>query len=397
VQLSLQLLFTQCRIGRVTQLYHKKKIVLTMTRKIILGIGIAGAIGAAVFFVTKDGASASEKDNSQPYVTVEEGTIVEKALAVGTIEPQNEIQVKSKISGVVSRIYAEPGTYIERGQPLIEIEPDPTPLELAEAKRNLEMSAIDVNTARRELDRMTQLKDRNLISEREYEEFIRRHDDAVLRDQMNRERLQLLESGRVNIAGTEIESIIKAPISGYILEKMVDIGDPVVPLTSFQAGTALMTMAAMDNLLFKGTVDEIDVGKLFEGMPAEIKIGAMPGVVITGHLDKISLKAQRQENAIVFPVEIVIDNTNGHTLRAGFSANADIIIERRENILIVPERVITFTDGISMVELQGSTPQARVEHEIETGLSDAINIEVKDGLKKGDKVLEKPVRKLTAD
>ncbi|TVQ10549.1 MAG: efflux RND transporter periplasmic adaptor subunit [Balneolaceae bacterium] len=368
-----------------------------MTRKIILGIGIAGAIGAAVFFVTKDGASASEKESSQPYVTVEEGTIVEKALAVGTIEPQNEIQVKSKISGVVSRIYAEPGSYIERGQPLIEIEPDPTPLELAEAKRNLEMSAIDVNTARRELDRMTQLKDRNLISEREYEEFIRRHDDAVLRDQMNRERLQLLESGRVNIAGTEIESIIKAPISGYILEKMVDIGDPVVPLTSFQAGTALMTMAAMDNLLFKGTVDEIDVGKLFEGMPAEIKIGAMPGVVITGHLDKISLKAQRQENAIVFPVEIVIDNTNGHTLRAGFSANADIIIERRENILIVPERVITFTDGISMVELQGSTPQARVEHEIKTGLSDAINIEVKDGLKKGDRVLEKPVRKLTAD
>jgi HlyD family secretion protein len=244
---------------------------------------------------------------------------------------------------------------------------------------------------------MTQLQDRNLISEREFEEFIRRHDDAVLRDQMNRERLQLLESGRVTIAGTEIESIIKAPISGYILEKMVDIGDPVVPLTSFQAGTPLMTMAAMDNLLFKGTVDEIDVGKLYEGMPAEIKIGAMPGVVITGHLDKISLKAQRQENAIVFPVEIVIDNTNGHTLRAGYSANADIIIERRENILIIPERVITFSDNISMVEIQGSSADSRVEHQIETGLSDAINIEVKDGLKKGDKVLEKPVRKLTAD
>ncbi|MCA1802951.1 MAG: efflux RND transporter periplasmic adaptor subunit [Rhodothermaceae bacterium] len=368
-----------------------------MTRKIILGIGIAGAIGAAVFFATKDGASANESNSSQPHVTVEEGTIIEKALAVGTIEPQNEIQVKSKISGVVSRIYTEPGTYIERGQPLIKIEPDPTPLELAEAKRNLEMTAIEVNTARRELDRMTQLKDRNLISEREFEEFIRRHDDAVLRDQMNRERLQLLESGSVTIAGTEIESIIKAPISGFILEKMVDIGDPVVPLTSFQAGTPLMTMAAMDNLLFKGTVDEIDVGKLYEGMPAEIKIGAMPGVVITGHLDKISLKAQRQENAIVFPVEIVIDNTNGHTLRAGFSANADIIIERRENILIVPERVINFTDGISMVEIQGSSPDSRVEHQIETGLSDAINIEVKDGLKKGDKVLEKPVRKLTVD
>jgi HlyD family secretion protein len=254
-----------------------------------------------------------------------------------------------------------------------------------------------VNTARRELDRMSQLKERNLISAREYEEFIRRHDDAVLRDQMNRERLQLLESGRVNIAGTEIESIIKAPISGYILEKMVDIGDPVVPLTSFQAGTPLMTMAAMDNLLFKGTVDEIDVGKLMEGMPAEIKIGAMPGVMITGHLDKISLKAQRQDNAIVFPVEIVIDNTNGHTLRAGFSANADIIIQRRENILIVPERVVTFREGVSIVEIQGSDATSRVEHEIETGLSDAINIEIKEGLEKGDKVLEKPVRKLTVD
>lgn len=361
-------------------------------KKLIFGsIGIIVIAVVVVMFLSNPSNSDQTTERT---VNVERGTIVEKALAVGTIQPENEIQVKSKISGVVSKIYAEPGTFVRQGEPIIEIQPDPTPLELAEAKRNVELAEVELESLERDMNRNRQLRDRGLISDREFEELQKRYADAAIRLQMRREHLQLLESGRVTIGDTKIESQIKAPITGFILEKMADIGDPVVPLTTFQAGTALMTMAAMDNLIFKGTVDEIDVGKLQEGMPVEIKVGALPDVIVQGELDKISLKAQKQDNATVFPVEIVIQDNTAMTLRAGYSANADIIITRKADILVIPERVVLFKNGDAFVDIpdgQGGRKQVVIE----TGLSDAINIEVREGLQEGDTVLEKPLQKLT--
>lgn len=177
--------------------------------------------------------------------------------------------------------------------------------------------------------------------------------------------------------------------------KMVDIVEPVVPLTSYQAGTALMSIAGMDELLFKGTVDEIDVGKMQEGMAAEIKIGALPDAVIYGEVSRISLKAKQEDNDTVFPVEITITDSNGVTLRAGYSANADIIIEHMENVITIPERVITMKDGKNLIEVPGDKSGSRVEKEIELGLSDAITVAVTEGLTEGDKVYERPVRTLT--
>ncbi len=341
-------------------------------------------------------SSSSEDENSQaPYVTAEIGTIVEQALATGTIEPENEIEVKSKISGVVNRVFAQPGEYVQQGDPLIEVRPDPTPLELAEAKRNLERTLVEKENLEKELDRMRVLRERDLVSDREYEENLQRYNDAKIRAQINRERLELLESGRISIGETLIESVIRAPISGFILDKMVDVGEPVVPLTSYQAGTPLMTIAEMDMLLFKGTVDEIDVGKIEEGMQAEIKIGALPGEVVYGEVSRISLKAREQDNATVFPIEIRITDFNGTVLRAGYSANADIIIERIEDAVTIPERVVTMRDGKAYVELPGSEPGQRIEQEVQLGLSDAINVAVTDGLSEGDRVLERPTRQLT--
>src|SRR3989304_2068312 len=156
---------------------------------------------------------------------------------------------------------------------------------------------------------------------------------------MARERLGLLEEGKVNVATDRIETVVRSPITGFILEKTVEIGDPVVPLSTYQEGTVLLTMAAMSDLLFRGTVDEIDVGKLKEGMPVLIKIGALPAADVEGRVAKISLKARKQDNATVFPVEISLADTHGAVLRAGYSANADIIIARRDSALMIPERL----------------------------------------------------------
>jgi HlyD family secretion protein len=301
--------------------------------------------------------------------------------------------VKSKITGVVRKLFVEAGTYVQAGNPLLEVRPDPTPLELAEAKRNVELAEVELENMKKDKVRKESLLEKNLISTKEYEDFDRSYDEAELRLNIAREKLDLLESGSVNIGGKSIESVIRAPISGYVLSKSVEVGDPVTPLTSFQEGTVLMRMANMTHLLFKGTVDEIDVGRLVEGMPAEIKVGALPSDTVRGELKRISLKAEKRENATVFPIEITIPNVKGITLRAGYSANANIIIERKDDVLMIPERVVTFRNDSAFVAF-ATGPDTTHTHLIRTGLSDAINVEILEGLQEGDEVKEKPVKQI---
>jgi HlyD family secretion protein len=361
----------------------KKKIVLSSVALVVLG-------GASFLFF---GSNKSSSDNDLPKVKVTKGTIVDKALAVGTIEPENEISVKSKVSGVVSRIFTDVGEYVKIGQPLLEVRPDPTPLELADAKRQVQLSQVDLDNLKKQRIRQESLIKSKLISDKEYEDFQKQYEESELRLKISTEKLALMESGRIKIGETEIESIIKAPISGFVLNRTIEVGDPVTPLTSYQEGTVLMKMANMERLIFKGTVDEIDVGKMKEGMNVEIKVGALPSDTVFGILRKIWLKAEKKDNATVFPIEILIPSAKNTVLRAGYSANANIIIQKKANVLTIPERVVTFSNdsGFVKVALGKNKDEKRY---IKTGLSDAINIEVISGLKDSDEVFEKPVKKI---
>jgi HlyD family secretion protein len=364
---------------------------MTMKSKILItsGAAVVLVVGGILIF----GGSKSSNEDALPKVKVQKGNIVDKALAVGTIEPENEISVKSKVSGVVKKIYADAGTYVKAGQPLLEVKPDPTPLELADSKRQLQLAQNDLDNFNKDKVRQESLVKKELISTRDYEDFQKRYQDAELRVKIAREHLALLESGRVKIDDTEIESIVKAPIDGYVLSKTVEVGDPVTPLTTYQEGTVLMKMANMERLVFKGTVDEIDVGKLKEGMETMLKVGALPNDTVRGVLRKISLKAEKKENATVFPIEILIPKANNSTLRAGYSANANIIIQKKDNVLTIPERVVTFRNDSAFVKLALANNKEE-ERYIKTGLSDAINLEVISNLSEGDSVVEKPVKKI---
>jgi HlyD family secretion protein len=357
----------------------------TQVIAVLAGVVIASAFAARSF------AGSSEDGEGPPSVTVVRGDLVQKALAVGTIEPRVEVSVKSKVSGVVREMFVEEGGFVRAGEPLMDIRPDPTPLELVEARRQLELRGIELATAQAEVERSRELAGRQLIARQDLEAAERRHDEATLQVRMARERLELLERGRVRGPGAGIESVVRAPVTGFVLEKMVETGDPVVPLSTYQEGTVLMTMANMDNLIFRGTVDEIDVGKLVEGMPVEIKVGALPEARIEGVVTRISLKARKQENATTFPVEIELTQTSGATLRSGLSANAEIIIQKREDVLILPERVVTFEGDSAwvMVATANGEPERRT---IRTGLSDAIQLEVVSGLAEAERVMEKPAR-----
>ncbi len=361
-------------------------------RKGLVGVAIVvvgGGLSAALYSY-----SLSTKDKGFKTVEVVRGTVVEKALAVGAIKPEREIAVKSKISGIVKKSYREVGDRVRAGDPLFDLLPDPTPLELTEARREVEIAQNIFTDAKRKYDRSQKLKEQGILANQEWDVADKDVRDAQIRLNLSTERLALVEKGRVRTAKLDVESIIRAPIDGTVLELLVHEGDPVVPLTSYQAGTPLTTLADMSTLLFKGTVDEIDVGKLKEGMPARIKVGALPDAKVDGKVYKISPKSKVAEGATLFDVDINLLPSPGVVLRAGFSANADIVVREKENVLLVPERLVTFTDGKASVEVPGVGDAEPIKRAIKVGLSDGLNVEVADGLKEKEQVVERPPKKI---
>ncbi|MFQ6007699.1 MAG: efflux RND transporter periplasmic adaptor subunit [Candidatus Zixiibacteriota bacterium] len=364
-----------------------------MLKKVILIVFLLILVGGVLFFAI-DGAA--KKDEGFKSVPVERGSIIDKALAVGRIEPKKEISIKSKISGIVKKVYVDIGDVVNAGDPLFDIAPDPTPVEFAEAKRQVELYQVAFDNAQREFERIKTLNEKKLISRQEYDNALAAYEEAQLRLKLSQEKLSLIESGRTEIADLMVDNIIKSPIDGTVLSLLVEEGDPVVPLTSYQAGTELMTLAEMEDLIFRGNVDEIDVGRLHEGMPVEIEIGALPNEKVTGILERISPKAHKEEGSTLFEVEISIKELGMKFLRAGYSANANIIITKKEDILLIPERLITMKDSVATVEVQDSVGVVTTK-KIKTGLSDGIKIEVVEGLEEGELVVERPPKEITAD
>src|SRR5947209_10770517 len=361
-------------------------------RKGVIAVTVLVVVGglSAVLY----SRSNSKNDKGYKLVEVARGAVVEKALAVGAIRPKREIAVKSKISGIVKTSFRQVGDVVRAGDPLFEILPDPTPMELTEARREVEIARNVYDQARKKFDRSKALRDQGILSSQDWEVADKDIQDSQIRLNLSTERLALIEKGRVKTERLDVESIIRAPTTGTVLELLVNEGDPVVPLTSYQAGTALTTLADMSQLVFKGTVDEIDVGKLKEGMPARIKVGAMPDAAVEGTVYKIAPKSKTAEGATLFDVEVELRPGAKVVLRAGYSANADIVVRERQAVLLIPERLVTFAEGKATVEVPPKGEGEPVKKEIKVGLSDGINIEVADGLNLKDQVVERPPKKI---
>lgn len=361
-------------------------------RTLLVLFVLAGA-SAGVYAWTRNGR---QRGDGLKEVEVTNGSIVEKAVAVGQIQPRQKFQVKSKISGIVRRALVQVGDTVKAGDPLFEIAPDPTPLEVTEVDRRVESAQASFRRAEQDYQRAQQLSHSGVMAKSDVEGKRESYDLARVALTKAEQDRDLTRKGRLTLNGTE--GIITAPAAGTVLTRAVNPGDPVVPLTSYQPGTEMATIADMSDLIFKGTVDEIDVGKLSVRMPTRIKVGALPTDVVTGHVSRIAPQAQQKEGATLFDVEVELDPSSKITLRAGYSANADVIIREKKDVLTVPERLITFADGgkKATVEIAGSDPKAQPKKiEIKTGISDGLSVEVVSGLKKGQKIVERPPKEIS--
>jgi len=360
--------------------------------KVLVPAAVVAAVGVGAVQTTRNGKAAK---NGITLVKVERGTITDKALATGQIVPEQEIQVKSQISGIVKECFADVGDRVAAGQPLFAIIPDPTPLELNEVERGVQLAEVAHAKAAADFERNNALSRDGILSKETFDASKQAFDQTRIQLELARERLALTKEGKIQRARGGVDSVIRAPASGTVLKRHVNPGDPVVPLTSYQAGTPLMTMADMGTLMFKGTVDEIDVGKLKEGLPVRIKIGALPDAKVTGRLTRIAPKATEKEGTTLFDVEATIDSAEGVVLRAGYSANADVVIQEKKDVLVLPERLVTFDKDKAFVELPPPEPKAQpIKHEIKVGLSDGLSLEVAGGLKENDQVVQRPPKEI---
>lgn len=350
-------------------MFRKKKLILVISPIVLF----------AFFLLAFSRGNGNHDEN--PGIKVAKGNIRDVAVALGTIEVKYETSVKSTFSGVIKKVFVEIGDVVKKGDPIFEIDPTPTPFELASVRKEVKVAEVRLENAKKDIERKKALFEKGLISDKEYENAQQDLQETQSVYDLAKQSLDLMEKGKARVGGTALDAIIRSPVSGTILSREANIGDPVVPLTSYQPGTELMKIASLQNLLFKGTVDEIDVGRLEEGMKAKITVGAIPDEEIYGIIDIIAPKARNKEGATVFDIEIIVTNKGKKPLRVGYSATADIIIDERNDVLVIPEGAVKFEDEKTYVYLANGE-----QRDIEIGLSDGLNIEVVSGLSEGDEI-----------
>jgi len=366
--------------------------------KLVRRVLILMVLGAVAYGVYAGFRARRKSGPDWTTVKVSRGDITEKALAVGQIEPRDQVHVKSKISGIVKHCFVEVGDVAKVGDPLFEIAPDPTPGELLNVDNRLRQAEATFAKARADYERGRSLNARGLLSDGDLDglkEAFELARVALAEATANRE---LTRNGKVSTGGTRVETVIRAPAPGTVLTRLVNAGDPVVPLTSYQPGTDLATIADMGDLLFKGTVDEIDVGKIVVGMPCRITVGALPNATIRGKLARIAPQAVKNEGSTRFDVEIELDPGDSVTLRAGYSANADIVIREKKGVLLIPERLVSFGGGgkRATVEVPPKEPKGEPKKVgVKLGLSDGLNVEVLSGLSEGQEVVQRPPKEIS--
>jgi len=333
------------------------------------------------------GSSGQAGDSTPRSVRVERGSVRLDAVAVGRIEALFEVPVKSASSGVVTRMFVSLGQRVKKGDPLGEVRPVLTELQRLQAEREL-LAAQEAHESAAELRAGETLAGRTMRLLQGGKSLDRLQRGATRARSDAQGQLELLLNGEAQIDGKLIDYVIRAPIDGHVITLDVEVGEPVIPASSFGSGTVLVTLADLSQPVFRGTVDEIDVGRLSPGMAADLTIGALPDEVLAGELTEISLRAQSRNNAVVFDVELSVDPPEWFVMRSGYSAVARIRVQEALDVLVLPERVVSFVDGRASVLVVDGQGGER-ETQLKLGLSDGLTVELISGLEEGSRVLER--------
>jgi HlyD family secretion protein len=337
-------------------------------------------VGTTIFLYRKSQEAPVVYEVTKPFYT----DIVRKTVATGKIVPRKEIAVKSRVPGVIAEVYVEAGQKITKGDLIAKIELLPDLAFLSNAESELEKARINLNNAKRDYERQRVLFQEKLISELDFNRFELQYHLAEEAVKASENNVALIRDGASKKSG-KVSNEVQATVSGVLLDVPVKEGGFVIQSNTFNEGTTIASIANMEDMIFEGRVDESEVGKLKEGMPLELRVGAIGDPRFTAHLEYIAPKGFEDQGTIKFEIRAAVNLSADTFLRAGYSANADIVLERRDHVLAINEANLIVDGKKTFVEVETGSQQF-VRREVVAGLSDGINIEIVSGLKENESI-----------
>lgn len=338
---------------------------------------------------------------AQPVVTVYEivtpatGTVETKTVATGHVEPRYEILIKPQISGIISELMKEAGQKVTAGEIIARVKVIPEMVQLNSAESRVNVADISLKQIESTFKRDEQLFKQGIMTAEEYDVSKANYMKAKEEYANAQNALEIVRDGIAKNSKVSSTTQIRSTITGMILHVPVKVGNSVIQSNNFNEGTTIASVADMNDMIFRGNVDETEIGKINEGMPIKLTIGALESQTFQAVLEYVSPKGEEKNGAIQFEIKAAVSLPDTAFVRAGYSANAEIVLKRAENVLTIPESTVEFRGDSAFVQLlkQEKPTQVFERHPIKTGLSDGIKIEVKEGLTSSDKIRGAAVNK----
>jgi len=350
--------------------------------KILMGLIVLGVFAYTMYYLwEKSQVKPLVYETTQAFKT----DIIKKTTATGSVKPRKEIEIKPKVSGIIDEIFVTEGQVLKKGDLIARVKIIPNMVSLNNAQARVDRAKMQMEYEKTVYDRQKELFKKDVIAQSDFDEVEIKYHNSQQEVNAAIENLELIRDGQTSNVKSTTNTLIASTIEGMILEIPVEEGNSVIESNTFNDGTTIATVADMGEMVFEGKIDESEVGKIKEGMPLILTIGAIENVEFDAVLEHISPKGVEENGAVQFEIKAQVELRDDYFIRAGYSANAAIVLNRQDSVLAVSESLLLFEDGNTYVEIETS-PQVFEKRKIITGLSDGINIEVIKGLTKDDKI-----------
>ena len=315
------------------------------------------------------------------------GTIEKKTVATGKVDPRNEILIKPQMSGIIAEVYKEAGDMVKAGDIIAKIKVIPDMVSLNSAESRVTRAQIGFDQTTKNYERDKKLYTDKVISKEEFEKTQLQYQNEKEELKTAKDNLSLTRDGVSNDKTQISNTLVRSTINGTILDVPIKAGNSVIQSNNFNDGTTIATVANMSDMLFVGKLDETEVGKIKVGMPMDISIGAMQDQKLKAKLEYVSPKGKEESGAIMFEMKAAVKVPKDVFVRAGYSANAEVVFSKAEKVMTIPESCVEFGGDTAFVYvLKTKEPQAFTKKQVKIGLSDGVKIEVKSGLTTKDKI-----------
>lgn len=356
--------------------------------KYFIIIAVIGVFGGTIFYLyNKSKEKPVTYETKTPFVT----DIVKKTVATGEVVPRKEIEIKPQVSGIIHEVFVEPGDKVNEGDLIARVKIIPNMVNLNNARTRVNKAEINFEDAKIAYERQKKVYEKGVIPEAEYQRYKVEFENAREELEAAKNNLQLIKEGAIDKSGENSNTLIRSTIDGMVLDVPVEKGNSVIEANNFNDGTTIASVADMNDIIFKGKVDETEVGRLNTGMNLELQIGAINDERFDATLEYIAPKGIEENGAVQFEIKANVNLKKDQFIRAGYSANANIIIQKKQEVMAISESLLQFQNDSTFVEVE-TEPQVFEKRYPELGISDGVNIEIISGLNKNDKIKD-PVKR----